>query len=304
MPKINPVKVHEYGPGDLRFIQNYETNVLADGTFQTLVPEDHVQYLTALGSPVVSVSKNKAGKPALVSRDLDAIARMLKQYGQAQMTTTKTRETLIFFKTTMSVAYCSSPDFPGRIFENGYEAQKACGRDDTGAYHWRGKNLSSQSTSSSFSVGVCARVVDKIVHKLPNGRFHVDHETAKPETGSFGAKLNTFNGGVFPPADFWSKENPDERRLKVYLREGESLMEQDGLQYVPYTEESAEFFYSMMHNLCTLAERMRIFFGDDDRDFLANINDPTKRLAIAGPRSPSTATGASPSSTHGGKNGG
>lgn len=283
MPKINPVVINEAGPGDLRFMQAYETHVLADGTFQTRIPDDHLAFLKAMSVPAVSIEKNKTGAPVLKSRSLDEISRMLRSYGKAQMATTKTRETLIVFTTTMSIAYCTTPTLPGRIFENGQLAKDASGLGEKGEWRWHGKNLSNQSTTDKFAVGVCARVIDKIVHTLPNSRFHVEHEIYRGEEGSWAAKLNTFNGSVFPPVDYWSKEDPNARRYGSSGRKGETLMEQDGLQFIPYTEEAAEFFHSMMYNLCTLAERMRLFFGEDKQEFLANVYNPDMRRALAAP---------------------
>lgn len=283
MPKINPIHIYEVGPGEMRFERSYETHVLANGEFQTLVPEDHLQYFRVMKFGGAHLDSNKVGRPVLKASSVRDITEALKGYAKASMNSEKTTSLWIFFKTTNKVAYAVNPALPGRIFPNGQMATEATGEE--GAYRWYGSNIGGTMGSESFSVGVAATVVEKTVHSFPDGRFAVEHSKPKLPRETFGWRLCQFNTGLRPANDFWSPTNPDEPRHKPARRNpDEGVFDSGNINFVPYTEDAAEFFYNLTCNLCALAEGMRQFFGTSKEDLLENINDPKKRLALAAPR--------------------
>jgi len=282
MPKINPINVWISGKGgrDNHFHHMYETHVLADGTFQTLIPAEQVEWIERLDRTGVQLTKNKSDKPVLKAKNLDDISRIVHEYGRSTLEVETTIEQLIFYKVKLDIAYCTNPHLPGEVFPNGGIATQATGGDQD--YQWHGSSKAGTMSSNGHSVGVSAVVVDKIIHRMSGGRSHVEHAKTKfpYKSTTFGASLNEFNAGVFPSGDYWSPTDPNVPRHppgKSYM--GEYLIS-DTLQFVPYTEEAAEFFYGMMMNLATLAERLRLFFGDGGDAFLENLNNGNAQLLL------------------------
>lgn len=281
MPKINPIKVYIHGKGNNYFSHSYETHVLSDGTFQTLIPADQVDWIKRLDMTGVNYIKTRASKDALQSRSLEAISKIVHDYGRSTLETETTTEQLIFYKVRLDVAYCTNPHLPGRVFANGGEARKETGGEND--YIWHGPPRSSGLVSShGHAVGVAATVVDKIIHRMAGGRFHVEHEKAQfpYQSTAFGASLNEFNSGVFPDRDYWSATDPNVPRIKPGKNYNGDILISEGLHYLPYTEEAAEFFYGMMMNIATLAERLRLFFGDGGDTFLENLNNGNAQLLL------------------------
>jgi hypothetical protein len=275
VPKINPIKIAIQN-GTLRHIAEYETHVLADGTFQTLIPDVDIDRLAILERGGVSITKNKADKPVLKSVYLADIAKLLNAYGRALLETEQTSTLLIFYSVTLDIAYCTNPHLPGEVFANGNIAKRETGGDND--YRWHGTNGTGGGTirSARNAVGVSARVIEKTVHRLADGRFFVEHHRATLPDGSFGAKLNEFNTDIFPPKDYWSATDPDKPRIPPGKAFSGNFLISEGLHNLPYTEESAEFFFNMTMNLATLAERLRMFFGDGADAFLENLHDQNK----------------------------
>lgn len=282
MPKINPINVYISGKGQNRFHQAYETHVLSDGTFQTLIPEDQVEWISRLDLTGVGLEKNKTGKPVLKAKHLDDISRVVHAYGRSTLEVETTTERLIFYSVTLNVAYCTNPHLPGQVFPDGNAARRETGGEND--YHWHGPSSGGLTRSRGHSVGVSAKVVDKHIHRMSGGRFHVDHTNAKFDYNdeSFGKRLCDFNSGVFPPKDFWSPTDPNEPRIKPGKTYQGDFLVSEGLHYLPYTEETAEFFYTMMMNLATLAERLRLFFGDGQNDLIENLNNGKAKLLLGG----------------------
>lgn len=282
MPKINPINVYICGKGSNRFQHAYETHVLSDGTFQTLLPEDQVEWISRLDLSGVQLTKNKADRPILKAKHLDDISRVVHAYGKSTLEVETTTERLIFYSVTLNVAYCTNPHLPGQVFTDGNAARRETGGDND--YHWHGPSAGGLVRSNNHTVGVAATVVDKQIHRMSGGRFHVEHTKARFVHGdeSFGKRLCDFNSGVFPPKDYWSPTDPSKPRVspgKTY--QGDFLIS-EGLHYLPYNEEMAEFFYTMMMNLATLAERLRLFFGDGKTDLIENLNNGKAKLLLGG----------------------
>ena len=281
VPKINPIKIAIQN-GTLRHIAEYETHVLADGTFQTLIPDVDIDRLSVLERGGVSITKNKADKPVLKSVYLSDIAKLLNAYGRSLLETEQTSTLLIFYSVTLDIAYCTNPHLPGKVFANGNIARRETGGDND--YRWHGTTGVGGGSvrSARNAVGVSARIIEKVVHRLADGRFFVEHQRATLPEDSFGAQLNEFNTAIFPPKDYWSASDPDRPRVPPGKAFNGEILISEGLHYLPYTEETAEFFFNMTMNIATLAERLRLFFGDGATSFLENLNDPSKLKLLAG----------------------
>lgn len=277
MPKINPIRVYASGPGDLSYHDNFETHVLADGTFQTLIGHIDMELLESVMGSLhdrltgkVRISKNRKDVPTLTAKTVDDIAMVLNDYGHAKVRTEREEALFIFYKITLSTDYVTNR--AGEIFPNGGYCP-----DD---YQWHGPKGGFHDDQHAYAVGVVACVVKRVIHTLPNGRFHTEIE--RPTTDdlpeeSFGAKLNQFTHTCWPNRDFWSK-----------TQKGQPASSDRGwntaLKYMPYDEGHARFFYDMMMKLCHLSEGIRQFFGDKPADLQASIADPARaRLLIGGP---------------------
>lgn len=277
MPKINPIDVFLRGKGQNHFSHKYETHVLSDGTFQTLIPENQVEIIAKLDLTGVELTKNKVKQPILKARNLADIVRVVTEYGRSTLEVTTTKETLIFYKVSLDAAYCINPKVPGEAYPNGYRAKEVTGGEND--YRWQGADRSN-GRPGKHAVGVSAIVIDKTINHLSGGRFHVEHARAQLPEGSFGSLLNDFNGGVFPPNDYWSATDPNTPRFPPGKNFQGDFLISDALQFLPYTEQSAEFFYQMMMNIAKLSERMRLFFGDSAEHFLENLNNEQARKLL------------------------
>ena len=132
-------------------------------------------------------------------------------------------------------------DTDGSIHANGYlgndRGEKGGGWNDCGA------NIHAGNAPKYFSIGLTARVLDKITYRRPNSERV---EFKRPEWGhshlsfpTWGAKLNGFVVGL-----------PDKP---------------ERLESMPYTEEAAKFFYDAMIGIASMGIRLHEFFADEAR---------------------------------------
>ncbi len=154
-----------------------------------------------------------------------------------------TEELVLIYAHDSDVSFATSGQ--GDIYPNCYYGENL---------EWRqfaGDRLSRNSMfgdNGFYRVGLFARIVNKITHTREQG---VSVEYARPdfpnphsEPDTWGEKLN----------DFVKLDGPNK---------------DDRIVEIPYTEESAEFFYTALISLCQLADRIDNLFGDPGNVTLA-----------------------------------
>lgn len=265
MPKINPIKVYEKGVGNLYFAHSYVTEVLSTGIFQVQVPEDQDdvirQMIAKPEHKSVEYKKNRAGKPVLQAPELAVLQHFLGAFARTKVETVNVTELVIFYRHTSDTAYYVDGD--DEVLPNGVGA--AGGR-------WENPGHGSHMSRLEYSAGITARVVAKTTARYGGG-FHVAHADAELPEGTFGGRLNSFIHVNYPGREFWSTKIEGQRAEPLWDNNpsGLRIYNNTGWQFMPYTEESAKFFYEMMLNVCRLSERIARFLGEDPLQLSANI---------------------------------
>jgi hypothetical protein len=154
-----------------------------------------------------------------------------------------TVERVIVYSHRVDVSAWQNPD--GTLAANG---RIGVPREEGGNWHPMGNHLHALSRTSHFQVGLYAEVLDMVTHRRAHSErvefrspdwdhHHLDYPT-------WGSKLNGF-GSLKRPA------KPED------------------LPRLPYTEESARFFYEMVMALCYLGRNLHEFFSDQGQVQLA-----------------------------------
>ena len=278
MPKINPIEVRARAENaELYFRRDYECHVLADGTFQMIVPDDDYPVFERLnggmaGSDYGQAGETKADKKCFRSPLRDNLQKLANLFGDLQVDTEIEESLLIFYSLSEDIAYCTSPDFPGEVFPDGNKAGPK--------YEWANATKGGQQRVD-YSVGLSATIVGKRIHRQKlTGAFYVEHFRPVLTEGTYGEKLQSFVRTVWPSLDFWSAGDPTLPKHRVRNETMNGYRVGGSLQCVPYTEESAKFFYDMMMNLCKLHAKLTDFFGSTAEDLLENLNDPRKQMLL------------------------
>jgi hypothetical protein len=262
MAKMNPIKVFARGPGSLSFSCSFPTDVLSDGIFQTLVPDEHAEAIKAfLKKPdfeKVSWDVNRASKPVLKASQLASIQVLLDRFAETQVESVKETELVIFYRLASNTNYYVKD---GEVYPNGVGL-------DGG--QWVNPGGGSNNNSLEYTVGVTARVVAKVTARFSGG-FYVTHERPDIDDESFGGRLNAFTHVKYPGREFWSVKIEGQRAEPLYDTGPIKMHNNTGWQVMPYTEENAKFFYEMMLNVCRLSERISQYLGDDPQKLMDNI---------------------------------
>jgi hypothetical protein len=264
MAKLNPIKVSTRSVGHITFSHSYVTEVLPTGIFQTHIPDEQKDVIVELAEKPehksVNFKYNKADKPVLQATELAPIQYLLDAYGRVRVETVNTTELIIFYRTTSNTAYFVAD---GEVYPNGVGA----GQGD-----WKNPGHGSHMRRLDYTAGITARVVAKTTARHANG-FHIIH--AEPELGddTFGSRLNSFIHVACPGKDFWHAKVEGQRKESLHDDNSSDLRiyNNTGWQFMPYTEESAKFFYEMMLNVCRLSEGLSKILGDDPTQLAETI---------------------------------
>ena len=135
----------------------------------------------------------------------------------------------------------------GMVFPNGAVAKEETGIDSgkgEGLFDWKengAERTFSLHNPPSYSISLQARVYHKQTFKAPSGEERVKYygnvcHADGLEFGRYGELLNSFT---------------------------HTKLEKSDLE-IPYTEESAKFFYESILGLCTLSEQLTEFFKDQE----------------------------------------
>ena len=164
---------------------------------------------------------------------LEGCKNFIKHVGNDFVSCEVKESLVIVFGINNKVTYVK--DRIGKIYPN---ASDVIDLYKNGEAHWHGALNGSGSYSEFYQIGFVARVVKKTVYSRSSGisskYSRVINEDADPWVG----KLNSFVG------------------LEL------SYSRMESMEQIPYSEDAAKFFYSVMHGMCQLADRIDSFFGD------------------------------------------
>lgn len=219
-----------------------EVTVDSQGVFSLVIP-DHLEENSrdiisglrggCLGTKTpVSLSRPRTHL-RVTGRDLADLERFIGLAAKDFLECEVEEEMVIRFGTLNQVSYWKTPD--GNIFPNGYVADSQVNPGE-GKGKWHGM-LHFAKTAEYFQIGIFARVCRKITYTRESGTKTV-YERVNGEEGSYLWKLNSFVGLSTPRAE---------------------------LKEMPYSEESARFFYDTMVGMCHLADRIDGFFGNTEK---------------------------------------
>ena len=213
-----------------------ETTVGQDGTFHLVIPDEMETAASALASRPPHARTVTVGRPRerlLVSaRELDAATRFVEAALTEHLACDVTTERDIVYGTHIRVSYVK--DENGDFHPNGCYAPRAPGQE--GEHRWRGTLSGAANTDPFYTIGLVARVFDKVTYRRPTSSKVEFKPVYDNSTDTFLNRLNGFVGLAVQPG---------------------------ALKEMPYSEEAAKFFYETMLGLCRLADRMTEFFSDD-----------------------------------------
>jgi hypothetical protein len=244
MAKLTPItfKVKNETGETMEF--KSDVSLTIDGTFNVTIPDELVESIGA------RVGNRRAGfdvelsKPATArqwrasGKRLDDVKSFIYAAMKDHLRCEVTTERIIAYGHRLKVSYARAID--GTFHTNGYTAQEAIGKSGAGngeGYKWGGE-LNATEHAALYSVGLGARIFDKLTYRRPSGTI-VKYQK---------------------PADFdpWRGASPGER-LNGFI--GISI-DPEYSEQMPYTEEAAAFFYDAMMAMCRLADQVGAFLGD------------------------------------------
>lgn len=217
-----------------------EVSVDGEGLFGVTAPDELEDTLRGVvkaraqeGLSAYRAAKNLRIYGPTLQACKDTIIRAGKEFVSCEITTEK----VILYNSETSVCYSKTDN--GVICPNGYSPDGApsqhCG------------TLHAANHDRFYRVGFAAVVMDKVTHKS-SSNTKIEFKRAADQGGmhcypeTYHDKLNAFCGlNIHPPS----------------------------MKEIPYTEEAAKFFYEIMIAMCSLADRLTGFIGDDDRVKLA-----------------------------------
>jgi hypothetical protein len=145
-----------------------------------------------------------------------------------------TSEIVIAYRTSSGLTYWKKGS--GEIVPNGSYDHK--GYED-GSGSFQGSNNATKTTNT-FSVGIAARVYEKLTAHTPSG----DKVTYKV----------TYGAGTHHDRDTWLQKLNSFNGINTVHSNSDT-------KEMPYTEEAARFFYESMIGLCKLSDRIEMFFS-------------------------------------------
>jgi len=258
MPKFKTITLKRSNKAGEEYSEKFEIHVDPDGYFYTAPSEEVLeaaQSLTMRHAAYLKTPRRNA-RCRLVCPTYEGLEETLKEAIDEMLAVEVMTERVIVYERQADVSVWQDTD--GSIHANGYlgndRGEKGGGWNDCGA------NIHAGNAPKYFSIGLTARVLDKITYRRPNSERV---EFKRPEWGhshlsfpTWGAKLNGFVVGL-----------PDKP---------------ERLESMPYTEEAAKFFYDAMIGIASMGIRLHEFFADEARVQRAIEHGGMPLLAQAG----------------------
>lgn len=218
------------------YSEAFDVRIDAEGEFYTHPSEEILASIRTLELPKCAVTKPRSNSPWRVScATLKGLEDALGAAIDESLTVDESTERVIVYAKQTDLSVWQDRD--GSLHANGY-----IGRDSHkqgGEWRDAGSVVNAAHSSTCFSIGLVARVFDKITYSRPNSQRVV---LVAPDWGdhldfsTWGAKLNGFV--VKLPSD------------------------PANLDQMPYTEDAAKFFYDAMIEIAAAGLRMHEFFSE------------------------------------------
>ena len=210
-----------------------ECSVNQQGTFSINIPDDLSETAMEMREPSIEISRERVYWRVSSSR-LDAAIHFVNRAIDEHLSVGVKKDLVICYTHNTKVAYFENSD--GTIHPNG-----TFGNYDGGPGNaWRGSLDGASNQAAFYFVGFAARAFERNTYTRTNQTkvSFSQPAAAHHDKGPLG-RLNAFAGlGGFIP-------NKD-------------------TEWVPYTDEAAEFFTKMMLGMCDLARKLDRFIGNKD----------------------------------------
>lgn len=247
MAKLKSIKFHH--KNETGEVMEFSSNVTidGDGTFNVTIPDELHGTATRIPKTVdVGLTKPANSHSWRVSgKRLDDcqsfINTVLEDYLKCEIAT----ERVIVYGYSMKVCYTKHAN--GGIYANGYICEDENGKDSyNDARH--GGELHATNTAPLYSVGLGAKVFDRVTYSRASGKTVV------------------YKSPKFPGSHL--VHDSPAKRLNAFAALSINPDRQD-TQEMPYSDEAAAFFYDAMIAMCKLADQVNAFLGDKQSLMLA-----------------------------------
>ena len=247
MPKLKTESFCFNAKTGERYKFEIDITVSSDGRFNFVLPDElfetAIVFLRTEYLNKVNLGKNKAGNHILYGRDYKICIEAINQIGK-EFCACEIKEELV-------ILYGYKTDYSCRITDDGEFYPNGEGNNG----NWFG-NLYSSNCNYFFDVGIAAFCRLKRTYIRPSGTnfeyVWISNDDVKAG-GKYFKLLNRFVGLYGISRDF--KE-------------------------LPYTEETAKFFYDMMIGICILANRMETFFKNEETVIRAIKSNDVNLLTV------------------------
>lgn len=257
MAKLAPLKIEETSSTGETKTFSIPLTVGASGIFRAVVPmelEGTVTNLKPAHRQGVAIDRSPKNDMILAGSRLEEVRKTLEIALHELMVAEIKTERVIIYDFQSAMLYYRGID--GEIHPNAlYDTARVENSIGGPASRWGGGlNTGFDRQVDTYTIGIYARVMDKVSHIRPSGT-KVTYASINGAEEEYHEKLNAFTRFTVP----------SERRGK--LRE------------IPYTEEAAKFFYETIVGLCKVADRLEKFFASPDQVILA-IADKTNNALL------------------------
>lgn len=239
MAKVKTIRFTKTGPTGERLEFSSDVAVDGDGIFSITVPDELAESGGALSRSdeykgQVFITKARTNW-RVSGRDLGKCDLFVRAAIDNHLAATVTRELVILYTYSAMVTFARASD--GSIHPNGTYAGPGA--------QWAGnRNIHAHTAPREFSVGLAARVVEKVTHTRPTGS-KVVYERATGGSSHFeDHPINRLNGWI------------------VHI-------DTNAAHEMPYSVPAAEFFNRMMTAMCQLGAQIEDFLSDRERLQLA-----------------------------------
>lgn len=239
MPKLSDAHIGAEAEDGQKFEAKVGVDVLTDGTFSIECPEELADICEKIQTSGAHVGISRSGaRPRVYAPSLKDGLRLLKAAADDYLRAEEVTERVICYTASPNVSFWEEPD--GTICPNG------CGRKGK---WWAGKLHGHQFDSchrlDSFSVGIAAKVFDKITTKRASGNRVRYVEVERDGHDKHTDPCQLLNG--------WTVLDVNPKTARQ----------------MPYTPEAALFFHEVQKALCKMARSLDDFISDDEKLMLA-----------------------------------
>lgn len=239
------------------FAIDAETKVSKDGVFSIAIPDElepicrklHESQHPRLCFFGASRGSPERRKTLLQAARLSDIEALLAQAAEIYVNGSQETSNVLVYRIVPQCAYAVAS---GRIFRNGYEAQKA----GFSEYEWRG-TLDGSSAPDIYSLGIAAGVFVKTVDRFAGlEKIHYACKSFPNFSDLWGARLNAYIGLECDPK----------------MCTGE----------IPYSEEHAKFFCDLLMSLVAMIDKTTTYLATPARVLEAIETRKGRELLLLG----------------------